>query len=141
MMLACEVKSACEVMKTHRNDRCANQYNCCDKPAPIRSQINTKTKSTQCRMTESVELCTQISTQTTARHHRDEELPVANVRICRTVCTDQLLVKESNIEKLRIHRTVDAHRPRVSESKELLIQIDRGCVTKKTECQNQYNCC
>ena len=83
-------------------------------------------------MSESEELCIHISTPTTPRHHRDEELPVANVRICRTVCTDQLLVKESNIENLRIHKTVDANRPRVSESIELLIQIDRGCVTKQT---------
>ena len=66
-------------------------------------------------MSESVELCIQIP----------------NVRICRTVCTDQLLVKESNIDNLRIHRTVDANRPRVSESIELLIHIDRGCVTEK----------
>ena len=35
------------------------------------------------------------------------------------------------MENLRIHRTVYAHRPRVSESKELLIQIDRGSVIKK----------
>ena len=83
-------------------------------------------------MTQSVKLCTQISTQTTARHHRDEELPVANVRICRTVCTDQQLVNSSNIENLRIYETVDTNRPRVSESKELLIHIDRGCVIKKT---------
>ena len=82
-------------------------------------------------MSESLELCTHISTPTTTRHHRDEELPMPNVRICRSVCTDQLLVKESNIENLRIHRTVDANRPRVSESMELLIQIDRGCVAKK----------
>ena len=67
-------------------------------------------------MSESVELCIQMP----------------NVRICRTVCTDQLLVKESNIENLRIHKTVDANRPRVSESIELLKQIDRWCVTKKT---------
>ena len=67
------------------------------------------------RMPESVELCIQMP----------------NVRICRTVCTDQLLVKESNIENLRIHKTVDANRPRMSETIKLLIQIDRGCVTKK----------
>ena len=62
-------------------------------------------------------------------HEADIQMP--NVRICRTVCTDQLLVKESNIENLRIHTTVDTNRPRVSESIELLIQISRGCVTKK----------
>ena len=58
-------------------------------------------------MSESVELRIQISTPTTPRHHRDEELPVANVRICRTVCTDQQLVNSSNIENLRIYKTVD----------------------------------
>ena len=79
-------------------------------------------------MAESVELCIQISAPTTPRHHRDEELPVANVRICRTVCTYQQLVNSSNIENLRIYRTVDTNRPRVSESIKLLIKIDRGCV-------------
>ena len=83
------------------------------------------------RMPESVELCIQINTPTTPRHHRDEELPVANVRICRTVCTDQQLVNSSNIDNLRIYRTVDTHRPRVSESTEPLIHIGRGCVIKK----------
>ena len=82
-------------------------------------------------MSESVKLCIQISTPTTPRHHRDEELPVANVRICRTVCTDQQLVNSSNIDNLRIDKTVDTNRPRVSESIELLIHIDRGCVLKK----------
>ena len=82
-------------------------------------------------MSESVELCIHINTPTTPRHHRDEELPMPNVRICRTVCTDQQLVNSSNIEKLRIHKTADTNRPRVSESKELLIQIGRGCVLKK----------
>ena len=83
-------------------------------------------------MPESVELCIQISTPTTPRHHRDEELPVANVRICRTVRTDQQLVNSSNIENLRIHITVDTSRPRASASIELLIQVDRGCVIQKT---------
>ena len=84
-------------------------------------------------MTESVELCTQISTQTTARHHRDEELPVANVRICRTVCTDQQLVNSSNIENLRIYKTVDANRPRVSESiKTVDTNRPRMCNNKNT---------
>ena len=83
------------------------------------------------RMSESVKLCIHISTPTTPRHHRDEELPMPNVRICKTVCTDQQLVNSSNIENLRIYRTVDTNRPRVSESIELLIQIDRGCVIKK----------
>ena len=82
-------------------------------------------------MSESAELCIQISTPTTPRHHRDEELPMPNVRICRTVCTDQQIVNSSNIENLRIYRTVDTHRPRVSASIELLIHIDRGCVIKK----------
>ena len=82
-------------------------------------------------MSESVELCIQISTPTTPRHHRDEELPMPNVRICRTVCTDQQLVNSSNIENLRIYITVDTSRPRVSESIKLLIQIDRVCVFKK----------
>ena len=68
------------------------------------------------RMAESVELCIQISTPTTPRHHRDEELPMPNDRICRTVCTDQQLVNSSNIENLRIYWTVDTNRPRVSES-------------------------
>ena len=67
------------------------------------------------RMSESVELCIQMP----------------NVRICRTVCTDQQLVNSSNIENLRIYRTVDTNRLRVSESIELLIHIDRGCVIKK----------
>ena len=79
-------------------------------------------------MSESVELCIHINTPTTPGHHRDEELPMPNVRIGRTVCTDQQLVNSSNIENLRIYRTVDIHRPRVSESMELLIQIGRGCV-------------
>ena len=61
-------------------------------------------------MSESVELCIQISTPTTPRHHRDEELPMPNVRICKTVCTDQQLVNSSNIENLRIYGTVDTHR-------------------------------
>ena len=78
------------------------------------------------RVSESIELLIQISTPTTPRHHRDEELPVANVRICRTVCTDQQLVNSPNIENLRIYTTVDTNPPRVSESIELLIQIDRG---------------
>ena len=82
-------------------------------------------------MPQSVELCIHISTPTTPRHHQDEELPLANVRICRTVCTDQQLVNNSNIENLRIYKTVDTNRPRVSESIELLIHIDRGCVIKK----------
>ena len=47
------------------------------------------------------------------------------------MCTDRQLVNSSNIENLRIYRTVDANRPRVSESRELLIHIDRGCVNKK----------
>ena len=47
------------------------------------------------------------------------------------MCTDQLLVKESNIENLRIYKTADTNRPRVSESIKLLIQIDRGCVIKR----------
>ena len=80
------------------------------------------------RMPESVELRIQISTPTTPRHHQDEELPVANVRFCRTVCTDQQLVNSSNIENLRIYKTVDTNRPRLSESIEPLIHIDRGCV-------------
>ena len=62
-------------------------------------------------MPESVELCIQMP----------------NARICKTVCTDQLLVKESNIDHLRINNTVDANLPRVSESIELLMQIDREC--------------
>ena len=58
-------------------------------------------------MSESVELCIHITTPTTPRHHRDEELPMPNARICRTVCTDQQLVNSSNIDNLRIYRTVD----------------------------------
>ena len=68
------------------------------------------------RMSESLELCIQISTPTTPRHHRDEELPMPNVRNCKTVCTDQQLVNSSNIENRRIYKTVDTNRPRVSES-------------------------
>ena len=58
-------------------------------------------------MPESVELCIQSSTTTTPIHHRDEELPMPNVRICRTVCTDQQLVNSSNIENLRMNKTVE----------------------------------
>ena len=65
-------------------------------------------------MSGSGELCIQISTPTTPRHHRDEELPMPNARICRTVCTDQQLVNSSNIEDLRIYRTVDTNRPRAN---------------------------
>ena len=46
------------------------------------------------------------------------------------MCTDQQLVNSSNIENLRIYRTVDTNRPRVSESIKLLIHIVRGCVIK-----------
>ena len=84
------------------------------------------------RMPESVKLCIQISTPTTPRHHRDEELTMPNVWICKTVCTDQQSVNSSNIENLRIYTTVDTNRPRVSEFMELLIELGRWCVTKKT---------
>ena len=65
------------------------------------------------RMPESVKLCIQINTPTTPRHHRDEELPMPNDRICRTVCTDQQLVNSSNMDNLRIYKTIDTNRPRV----------------------------
>ena len=89
VMLACEMKSACEVMKTHRNDRCAinrtvvtnlhpydhrstprlrahnaewqNRYNSEHRSAPRRPQDTTETKSSQWRMSGSVELCAQIN--------------------------------------------------------------------------------
>ena len=71
-------------------------------------------------------MVTHMDDTTTPGHHRDEELPMPSVRICRTVCTDQQLVNSSNIENLRIYTTVDTNPPRVSESTELLIQIGRG---------------
>ena len=75
------------------------------------------------RMTESVQLCIQISTPTTPRHHRDEELPVANVRISRNTGTEQQIANSSKLENLRNRITVDTHGPRVSESIELLTHI------------------
>ena len=60
------------------------------------------------RVSESIQLLIQIDRGCVTKkpnvriNHRDEELPMPNVRIGRTVCTDQLLVKESNIDNLRI---------------------------------------
>ena len=44
----------------------------------------------------------------------DVDLKVPNARICRTVHTDRLLVKDSKIQNLRIYGTVVTNRQRAS---------------------------
>ena len=100
------------------------------------------------RMPESAELCIQISTPTTPRHHRDEELPMPNIRICRIVCTDQPLVNSSNIDSLRIYKTVDTNRPTGTVAKNAGVRqsvILKGSQpsesrTRENEVQNLLNC-
>ena len=150
-------------MKTQRNYRCVNQWNRCDKSAPRRSPIytntmthiaecqilqscehrsaqrrpqdTTKTKSSQCRMSESVELCTQIDCQSTIRKSRISESIELSTQIDRgcviKACRIECRLSESVELCTQINFQSTTRNCRISESIELSTQIDRGCVIKE----------